>query len=58
MPRSPLDLDHDTMRRLGHLVADTVAHHLSTLRQQPAYATLDTASAERLVDASAPAQGH
>ncbi|HEX2778078.1 MAG TPA: aminotransferase class I/II-fold pyridoxal phosphate-dependent enzyme, partial [Gemmatimonadaceae bacterium] len=51
------DLDHDTMRRLGHLVADTVAHHLSTLRQQPAYATLDTASAERLVDASAPSRG-
>ena len=45
------------MRRLGHLVADTVAHHLSTLRQQPAYATLDTASAERLLDASAPAHG-
>jgi aromatic-L-amino-acid/L-tryptophan decarboxylase len=57
MPRSPLDLDHDTMRRLGHLVADTVADHLSTLRQQPAFATLDTAAAERLVDASAPAQG-
>ena len=45
------------MRRLGHLVADTVAHHLSTLRQQPAYATLDTASAERLIDAGAPAKG-
>ena len=45
------------MRRLGHLVADTVAHHLSTLRQQPAYATLDAASAARLVDAGAPAQG-
>ena len=57
MPRSPLDLDHDTMRRLGHLVADTVAHHLSTLRQQPAYTTLDTAAAARIVDARAPAQG-
>ena len=57
MLRSPLDLDHATMRRLGHLVADTVAAHLSTLRQQPAYATLDTAAAARLVDAGAPAQG-
>ena len=57
MPQSPLDLDHDTMRRLGHLVADTVAHHLSTLRQQPAFATLDTAAAERLVDPGAPPQG-
>ena len=57
MPRSPLDLDHDTMRRLGHLVADTVAGHLSTLREQPAYATLDTAAAERLIERQAPAQG-
>jgi aromatic-L-amino-acid decarboxylase len=57
MPRSPLDLDHDTMRRLGHLVADTVAHHLATLRDQPAYATLDTASAERLLDRNAPKTG-
>src|SRR5687767_11796977 len=57
MPRSPLDLDHETMRRLGHLVADTVAHHLSTVREQPAYATLGTAEAERLLDRRAPAQG-
>lgn len=57
MPRSPLDLDHDTMRRLGHLVADTVAGHLSTLREQPAYATLDTAAAERLIERQPPAQG-
>ena len=45
------------MRRLGHLVADTVAGHLSTLREQPAYATLDTAAAERLIERQAPAQG-
>jgi aromatic-L-amino-acid decarboxylase len=45
------------MRRLGHLVADTVAHHLATLRDQPAYATLGTAEAERLIDRRAPAQG-
>jgi aromatic-L-amino-acid/L-tryptophan decarboxylase len=57
MPRSPLDLDGETMRRLGHLVADTVAHHLSTLREQPAYATLDRPEAERLIDRRAPAQG-
>jgi aromatic-L-amino-acid/L-tryptophan decarboxylase len=57
MARSPLDLDHDTMRRLGHLVADTVAHHLSTLRQQPAYATLDRTQSERLIDRGAPAEG-
>jgi glutamate/tyrosine decarboxylase-like PLP-dependent enzyme len=57
MPRSPLDLDHDTMRRLGHLVADTVATHLATLRDQPAYATLGPDAAARLVDATAPAHG-
>lgn len=45
------------MRRLGHLVADTVAGHLSTLREQPAYATLDTAAAERLIERQAPARG-
>ena len=45
------------MRRLGYLVADTVAGHLSTLRDQPAYATLDTAAAERLIERRAPAQG-
>lgn len=45
------------MRRLGHLVADTVAHHLSTLREQPAYATLSRTEAERLLDRAAPRQG-
>ena len=57
MPRSPLDLDHETMRRLGYLVTDTVAHHLATLRQQPAYATLSTGAAERLIERGAPTQG-
>ena len=45
------------MRRLGHLVADTVAQHLATLREQPAYVTLGTAEAERLLDRRAPTQG-
>ena len=45
------------MRRLGHLVADTVADHLATLREQPAYSTLDTAAAERLVNRQSPARG-
>jgi glutamate/tyrosine decarboxylase-like PLP-dependent enzyme len=57
MPRSPLDLDHETMRRLGHLVADTVANHLATLRDQPAYATLGPDAAARLVDPAAPPHG-
>ncbi len=57
MPRSPLDLDHETMRRLGHLVAETVANHLATLRDQPAYATLGPDAAARLIDPAAPAHG-
>jgi glutamate/tyrosine decarboxylase-like PLP-dependent enzyme len=32
---SPLELDRDTMQRLGHRVADVVAEHLSSLRSQP-----------------------
>jgi aromatic-L-amino-acid/L-tryptophan decarboxylase len=31
---SPLDLDHATMQRLGRQVADAVADHLASLRQQ------------------------
>src|SRR3982751_1549515 len=31
---SPLDLDHATMQRLGRQVADTVAAHLSSFREQ------------------------
>jgi aromatic-L-amino-acid decarboxylase len=57
MPRSPLDLDHETMRRLGHAVADTVADHLATLRAQPAYATLGRAEAEGLIERQAPEHG-
>src|SRR5438067_1675149 len=34
----PLDLDHATMQRLGRLVADAVAEHLATLRDQPTLA--------------------
>jgi len=31
---SPLDLDHATMQRLGRQVADTVAEHLASFREQ------------------------
>ncbi|MFN2400450.1 MAG: aspartate aminotransferase family protein [Gemmatimonadaceae bacterium] len=55
--RSPLDVDHDTMRRLGYLVTDTVAHHLATLRDQPAYATLGRNAAEKLVPARPAEEG-
>src|SRR4051812_30260684 len=36
------------MRRIGHQVADFVAQHLSSLRDQPAYSTLDRQSARAL----------
>src|SRR5262245_58418487 len=34
MTRSPLELDHATMQRLGRQVADVVAEHLASLAQQ------------------------
>ncbi len=55
--RSPLDLDGDTMYRLGTRVAQLVAEHLATLRDQPAYVTLSRTEAERLIAAPAPESG-
>lgn len=55
--RSPLDLDHDTMRRLGRDVADLVAEHLATLREQPVLDAIDRATAERLIASPPPARG-
>ncbi|HEX7939211.1 MAG TPA: hypothetical protein VF483_09490, partial [Gemmatimonadaceae bacterium] len=51
-----LDLDEATMRRIGHQVTDLVAQHLATLRDQPAYTTLDRPSVRALFDATPPAQ--
>ena len=42
------------MQRIGRQVADFVAGHLSTLREQPAYRTLDRESARALFDAAPP----
>jgi glutamate/tyrosine decarboxylase-like PLP-dependent enzyme len=44
-----LDLDRETMRALGHRVADMVAEHLATLRDQPAQQSLGRADADRIV---------
>jgi aromatic-L-amino-acid decarboxylase len=49
-----LELDHATMQRIGRQVADLVADHLATLRDQPAYTTLDRASTRKLFDAAPP----
>lgn len=54
---SPLELDLPTMRRLGHLVADTVADHLATLRDQPAQQSLGRDDAARLIAGPPPEQG-
>ncbi|MGH7648857.1 MAG: pyridoxal phosphate-dependent decarboxylase family protein [Gemmatimonadaceae bacterium] len=56
-PRSPLDLDADTMRRLGYKVTDVVAEHLSTLRQQRVLDTLPRRATERLIAAPPPERG-
>jgi glutamate/tyrosine decarboxylase-like PLP-dependent enzyme len=55
--RSPLDLDHATMQRLGRDVADLVAEHLATLREQPVLDAIDRATAERLIATPPPSQG-
>ena len=54
---NPLDLDRATMRRLGHAVADVVADHLASLREQPAITGLDRNAADALLMRPAPAHG-
>ncbi|HJU64809.1 MAG TPA: pyridoxal-dependent decarboxylase [Gemmatimonadaceae bacterium] len=54
---SPLDLDHETMRRLGHRVADVVAEHLAGLREQPVIATASRTEMEAIVASPAPITG-
>jgi aromatic-L-amino-acid decarboxylase len=56
-PIRPLDLDHDTMQRMGRQVADTVARHLGSLREQPAFATLGRPEARELLDVVPPRHG-
>ncbi|HEY2031906.1 MAG TPA: pyridoxal-dependent decarboxylase [Myxococcales bacterium] len=54
---SNLELDYETMRRMGHRVADAVAQHLATLREQPAQSSLTRAEAERTIRRPAPESG-
>lgn len=56
-PGSNLELDHATMRQLGHRVADIVATHISTLREQPAQKSLTRAEAQRLIATAPPEHG-
>ena len=57
MTRSPLDLDQETMRRLGHRVADIVAEHLGTIREQRVIASLPRSELGKSLQRSAPAEG-
>ncbi|HUO51000.1 MAG TPA: aminotransferase class I/II-fold pyridoxal phosphate-dependent enzyme, partial [Gemmatimonadaceae bacterium] len=54
---SVLELDHDTMQRLGRRVADVVAEHLAGIRSKPAVTSITRERAERLLAAPAPAAG-
>lgn len=54
---TPLELDHATMQRLGRQVADAVAEHLATLRQQPVVAELEAEAAWELARRPAPERG-
>ena len=52
-----LDLDLPTMQRQGRAVADLVARHLATLRDQPTRRMLSRAEADRLIAGPAPVRG-
>ena len=54
---SNLELDPDTMRRMGRAVTDLVVEHIATLRQQPAQRALGRAEAEQLIATPPPETG-
>ncbi len=54
---SNLELDAETMRRLGHRVTDVVVDHLASLRDQPAQRSLSRGDAQRLIATTAPEHG-
>ena len=54
---TPLDLDRATMRRLGHRVADIVADHLATLREQPVLTGLTRKATDAMLLHPAPRDG-
>jgi len=52
-----LDLDRETMRRLGYRVTDLVAEHLASLREQPSYVTRSREEATRPLAIAPPELG-
>lgn len=57
VPPLPLDLDLETMRAMGHRVADLVAEHLDSLREQPVLTTRSRIEAARAFAGPPPAAG-
>ncbi|HEY0969400.1 MAG TPA: aminotransferase class V-fold PLP-dependent enzyme [Gemmatimonadales bacterium] len=55
--RSALDLDHATMQRIGRRVADVVAEHLATLREQRVNVEGIPLETRRRLHAAAPEEG-
>jgi aromatic-L-amino-acid/L-tryptophan decarboxylase len=55
--QSNLELDRETMRQHGTRVAELVADHIASLRDQPAQRSLTRAEATRLLAGPAPAKG-
>jgi glutamate/tyrosine decarboxylase-like PLP-dependent enzyme len=53
---SPLDLDQATMQRLGRQVADHVAAHLASLREQRLFKCISRPEAERLIASPPPTE--
>jgi len=53
---SPLDLDEETMRHLGHQVTDMVARHIATLRDQPVIAGTPRRNLNEALTLNAPAE--
>jgi len=54
---SPLDLDYETMRRLGYRVTDIVAEHLASIRDEPVIASLPRRELGLTLARAAPAEG-
>jgi glutamate/tyrosine decarboxylase-like PLP-dependent enzyme len=57
LQKSPLDLDEETMQRLGYRVIDIVSHHLANVRDEPVIATAPRAQLSSILGRSAPQQG-
>ena len=55
--RSNLELDAETMRRIGRAVTDMVVEHIATIGEQPAQRSLGRGEAEQLIATPPPEQG-